>query len=389
MLPFDRAHPLQVPPLLCALQRRGPIHRVRTRAGDEAWLVTGYAEVRQLLGDDRFGMSHPDPDHAARANNSALFGGRPLDNYKTEDADRDRFRSLLAPYFSAKAMRALRPRVEELVTGLLGHLEAQGPPADLHEALAVPLPVLVICELLGVPPTDRTQFRAQTQAASAVTDPDRSAAGLAELWAYTRGLVDDKRLRPDDRVIAGLCRAEGGTLDPDYIATLAAMILFAGHETTVVQIGSAVALLLGDPDLHFAELSDPKVAGTAVEECLRAANFGGEGIPRYARTDLEISGVPVGAGELVLLDPGAANHDGAVFAAPHRLELDRKIGMHLSFGHGPHYCIGAPLARIEIHTALCQLATRFPTLSLAVPTDQLRWRSDLLAGGFAEVPVTW
>ncbi|MBV8928157.1 MAG: cytochrome P450, partial [Mycobacteriaceae bacterium] len=153
-LPFDQAYPLQVAPRLRELQAAGPIHRVRTAVGDSGWLVTRHPDVRRLLDDDRLGRSHPDPETAARTGESALFGG-PLGNFATEHADHERMRALLHPHFTPRHMRELSPRVEALTTGLLDELAAQGPPADLHAALAVPLPILVICELLGVPYGDR------------------------------------------------------------------------------------------------------------------------------------------------------------------------------------------------------------------------------------------
>jgi cytochrome P450 len=387
-LPFDQPHPLETAPLLRVLQAEGPVHRVRTAVGDPAWLVTGYAEVRQLLGDDRLGMSHPDPDRAARVNDSALFGGRPQGNHDTEHADRARFRGLLQPFFTAKRMRALRPRVDALVAELLDQLATQAPPVDLQQALAVPLPILVICELLGVPYEDRARFRAFSQAAAAVDDQERSQTGLMELWAYTRQLVAGKRARPGgDDVISGLCAVDG--LDDDYIAMLAAMILFAGHETTVVQLGYGAVLLLTNPDHRDAVLADPALLPAAVEECLRAGNTGGGGIPRYPRTDIEVAGVKIPAGDLILLDNGAANHDASVFDDPHRFDPTRPANPHLSFGHGGHYCIGAPLARVELEAVFAQLIRRFPTMRLAVPVEALRVRRDLLTGGLAELPVTW
>jgi pentalenolactone synthase len=360
-------------------------------------LVTGYEQVRQLLGDDRLGMSHPDPDNAARVSDSALFGGRPQGNYDTEHADRARFRSLLQPYFSAKRMRAFRPHVDALVTGLLDAMKQAGTagtgPVDLHQTLAVPLPILVICELLGVPYEDRDQFRGYSQAAAAVDDQARSQQGLGQLWEYTRGLVDRKREQPGEDVISGLVHhqdgGEDGGLDDNYIAMLAAMILFAGHETTVVQIGYGVVQLLTNPDQYQALVEDPDLLPGAVEECLRAGNLGGGGIPRYPRVDIEVAGVMIPAGDLILLDNGAANHDAAVFADPDRFDAARQAGGHLTFGQGGHYCIGAPLARAELQAVFGQLTARFPTLCLAVPADQLRLQNDLLTGGFAEIPVRW
>ncbi|MQA10408.1 MAG: cytochrome P450 [Pseudonocardiaceae bacterium] len=384
-LPFEQGHPLDVAPLLRTLQSRGTIHQVCTAVGDKAWLVTGYADVRRLMSDDRLGRSHPDPEHAARTGESTLFGG-PLGDFDTEQADNARMRSLLQPHFTPKRMRALRSRVETLTARLLDEQAEHGPPADLHTTLALPLPILVICELLGVPYEDRDDFRAWSQAAGNVRDRARSEQGLADLFGYGQRLVTRKRRDPGDDVISRLCGTDG--VADEEIAMLSMALLFAGHETTVVQIGLGALLLLTNPSQWQALVDDPSLVPNAVEELLRAPGKGGGGIPRYARTDLEIGEVTVHKGDLVLLDNGAANHDPAVFADPDHVDITRQPA-HLSFGHGPRYCIGAPLARIELQAAFSELVSRFPTMRLTVPVDELTVRRDVLTGGLTELPVTW
>jgi len=385
-LPFEQTSPLQAPPKLRALQARGPVHPVRTETGDPAWLVTGYQEVRQLLDDPRLGRSHRDPERAARTGESALFGG-PLGEFDTEAADHARMRSLLRPHFTPRRLRTLRPRVEALTTALLDELARHGPPADLIEALAVPLPVLVICELLGVPYADRDRFRTWTRDAADIRDRTRSERGLAELFGYGQQLVARKRAEPGDDVVSRLC-ATHGTAD-DEIAMLSMFLLFAGHETTVVALGTGTLLLLTHPAQWRALGEDPGLVPAAVEEMLRAGGRGGGGIPRYARTGLRIAGVPVQAGDLVLLDNGAANHDRTAFTDPERFEVTRPAVAHLSFGHGGRYCIGAPLARLELQAVFSRLVPRFPALRLAEPADRLTFNRDTLTGGLARLPVTW
>jgi pentalenolactone synthase len=385
-LPFDQTGPLQVPAMLRTLQSQGTVHRIRTRVGDDAWLVTGYDEVRRLLADDRLGRSHPAPDNAARSGESALFGG-PLGNYDTEKADHARMRSLLQPHFTPGRMRAFRGRVETLTAQLLDELAEQGPSADLNTALALPLPILVICELLGVPYEERTQFRAWTQAAADVLDRARSEQGLGDLFTYGQELVARKRRHPGDDVISRLCATDG--VGDDEIAMLSMALLFAGHETTVVQIGLGALLLLTSPGQWQLLLDDPGLIPGAVEEIMRAPGKGGGGIPRYAHTDLEIGGVIVRAGDLVMLDNGAANHDGAVFTDPERFDVTRRETSHLTFGHGLRYCIGAPLARMELQVAFGHLIPRFPKMQLAVPVGELCVRGDVLTGGLVRLPVTW
>lgn len=387
-LPFPQTHPLQLAPQLHALQSQGTIHRIRTPVGHDAWLVTGYAEVRQLLDDGRLGRAHRKPDTAARIGESALFGG-PLGSFDTEEADHTRMRSLLQPHFSPRHLRMLVPRVEALTSGLLDKLTQQGPPADLHAQLAVPLPILVICELLGVPYSDRDQFRGWTQDTASVCDHARSEHGLTELFGYSMKLVEHKRAHPEDDVISRLCATDGVS---DVEAALLSMaLLFAGHETTVVAIGFGALTLLSNPDQRQALLDNPALIPVAVEELVRATSSGGGvgGIPRYARTDFEIDGIAIRAGDLVLLDIGSANHDPAVFGEPDRLDIDRKGAAHLTFGYGARYCIGAPLARIELNTVFSQLIPRFPSMHLTVDPATLTVRNDVLAGGLIELPVAW
>jgi cytochrome P450 len=385
-LPFEQTHPLQLPPRLRTLQSQGTVHRIRTAVGDQAWLVTEYAQVRQLLGDGRLGRAHPVPDAADRFGESALFGG-PMGNFDTEPADHARMRSLLRPHFSPKHMRALRPRVDVLVTQLLDELAEQGPPADLHEALAVPLPILVICELLGVPYEDRDKFRGWIEDASNTCDRPRSEQGLGELLGYGQRLVASKRRDPGDDVISRLCATEG--VSDGEVIWLSMALLFAGHETTMAQIGLGALMLLTHPDQWQALLDDPGLVENAVEEILRAPARGNGGLPRYARTDLEVDGVTIPAGDLVMLDYSSANHDPTIFPNPGRVDVTRSAAAHVSFGHGARYCLGAPLARIELQSVFTQLVPRFPTMRLAVHVDELRTRRDMLVSGLAELPVWW
>ncbi|MEO3805242.1 cytochrome P450 [Nonomuraea sp. B1E8] len=387
-LPFEQPGPLEPPPLLRRLQASGPIHAIRTAVGDPGWQVTAYAEVRALLDDARLGRAHPEPERASRTGESELFGG-PQGGFDTEQADHRRMRSLLQPHFSPKRMRALRGRIEQITTRLLDELAAAGPPADLHAALALPLPIAVICELLGVPYEDRDQFRAWTQDAADITDRTRSAQGLGALFAYGQQLVAGKRAAgdADGDVISRLAATDG--VSDDEAAAMGMFLLFAGHETTVTAIGKGVLWLLAGPGQWQALVNDPSRIDAAVEEILRAPGLGGGGIPRYAREDLDIAGVRVRAGDLVLLDTGAANHDAGVFADPDRFDVDRPAVPHLAFGHGARYCVGAPLARIELQVVFSQLAARFPTLELGCAVEDLAFDKRTLTGGLTALPVTW
>lgn len=385
-LPFPQPHPLQAGPELRALRAQGPIHRIRTPVGDQAWLVTGYAQVRTLMDDDRLGRSHRSPQTAPRSRASALFGG-PMGDFEAEPAGHRRMRELLQPHFSPRRLRSLASRVETLTEGLLDQLVADGPPADLHAKLALPLPLLVICELLGVPYRDRDRFRVWVDAAAFADDAEESGQGMAALVDYGIGLVADKRNRPGDDVISRLC--EQDDLADVEIAVLAMGLLFAGYETTVVQIWIQLVQLLTNPTLWRELREDPSRIPKATEELLRASLIGGVGIPRYARDDINIAGITIEAGELVLLDPGSANHDPAFFDDPDAVDFDRRGTPHLSFGYGGRYCLGAPLARMELNAVISQVIPRLPDLRLAVDVEALGINNEALGSGLVALPVTW
>jgi len=257
---------------------------------------------------------------------------------------------------------------------------------DLHEALSLPVPVLVICELLGVPYQDRGQFRAWSRAMAGTTDRQRSGEAIGKLVAYMQELVERKRAEPCDDVLSSLCAAGLGDSEAAY---LGALLLFAGHETTVARIDLGTLLLLIHTQQREALLGDPELLPSAVEEILRTAVSGGDWVPRYARCDISIAGVTVRAGEAVLLAHGAADHDECAFADPEEFDITRTPNPHLAFGHGGRYCLGAPLARIELQAVFARLIPRFPAMRLAVPLDRVQVRNDLLTGGVTELPVTW
>ncbi len=368
------------------MRAAGPIHRVRTPTGDAAWLVTGYAEVRELLDDDRLGRSHRTPATAPRSRASALFGG-PIGDYDAEFTGHDRMRSLLNPHFSVRRLQALKPKVEALTTDLLDQLERDGPPADLHAKLALPLPVLVICELLGVPYSDRETFQVWVHACAFEADADESLQGMAALIDYCAGLVADKRRHPGDDVISSLC-TEDDLADVE-IAVLAMVLLFAGFETSVVQIWHQVAQLLSEPTQWQALLDNPSLIPKATEELMRVTMNANPGIPRYAREDIDIAGVTIADGDLVILDPGSANHDPAFFDDPDVADFTRKGTTPMSFGYGRRYCLGAPLARLELKSVLAQLIPRFHDMRLMVDPAELSVNIDSLGSGLGPLPVTW
>jgi cytochrome P450 len=373
------------------------ILRVTTPIGDLAWQVTGYAEVRSLLADPRLGRSHRDPQSASRLSASAVFG-QARANPETEHAEHVRMRRLLTQSFSARRMQRLRPRITAIAAMLLDDLASMSCPADFHEAVSFPLPALVISELLGAPSEERDDFRRWSEDAAHMSDGERSRAGLASLFRYMRNLVEHKRRHPAEDVITDLVAAAGRDpfLSDDEVAKLAAGLLFAGHVTTVSAIDQGVVLLLTYPDQLLALRKHPDLLAPAVEEILRHPRKASPeqrdrvgGVPRYALTDLAIDGNPIPEGDLVLLSVENANRDAGAFSDPEKFDIGREINPHLTFGHGPHYCLGAPLARLELECLFGQLWERLPNLRLAVDQSELVRKSDVLVGGLAELPVIW
>ncbi|MQA14048.1 MAG: cytochrome P450 [Pseudonocardiaceae bacterium] len=374
--------------------------RTTTPAGDPAWLVSDYDTVKRLLADPRLGRSHADPDAASRYSESMIFG-RPYPVSPTEAADHTRMRRLLAPWFSARRMEVLRSRVQRLADQLLDDLAGGGAPADFHEAVSFPLPALVICEILGVPYADREDFRRWSDDAADMTDQARSFSGLAALWQYMTGLVTTKLDDPGDDVLSALVtahRADPEDLTLDGVAQLGAALLFAGHETTVAAIDTGVVLLTTHPAQRDALRRDPTLVPDAVEEILRSAlpvplehtdSGPSHGLARWASADLDVDGITIPAGDLVLLGLQQANDDRWLVGDRPGFDIARRPNPHLTFGHGPRFCLGAPLARLELQVLIGTLLDRFPALALAVPVGQLQPRTTLLTGGVAPLPVTW
>ncbi len=399
-LPFPRAGILNLAPKARELVREAPVVRVRTPVGDEAWLVTGYDQVKALFNDERLGRSHPDPPAAPRASNFFLNGG-PIGNFATEKADQTRARRLLAPAFTARRMQALRPRIGRIVDELLDTVATLGSPVDLHETFSYPLPVRAICELLGVPFEDRPLFGSWADRLDDIYDAEASAAAFEMLREYLHGLIEQKRRHPGEDVISDLVAAEREwQLTTDHIVLSAVSLLFAGHGTTVAHIDYGTLFLLLHPVARRALTDDLTRVPAAVEELLRIAPLGTRlGLLRYAREEIAIGPATIRAGDAVLLMATAANRDPAAFPDPDqfdpdrfdpdRFDPDRAGPRHLAFGHGPRHCVGASLARVQLQEAFTGLLRRFPTLRLAEPLENLELSTTQLVEKLLRLPVSW
>ncbi|MGW1676405.1 cytochrome P450 [Saccharopolyspora sp. NPDC002376] len=392
-LPFDRPNVLDLAPLYEVLRREAPVAPVTTPAGDPAWLVTRYDEVRDLLGDKRLGRSHPEPERASRITTAAVQDG-PSGSYESEEADHKRMRRLLTPAFSAKRMRMLSQHVQDLVNGYVDQLIAERETSDvvdLHTGLAFPLPVAVICQLLGVPENDREYFHALSERMASPSDGGEAHQAREEFSRYMAGLAETKRGQLGEDVISDLVRAQSADETFDYaeMVRLCVGLLFAGHETTVNRIGLGVLFLMTRPEQWDALTADPdgRVDAT-VEEIMRLGAPGDLGLLRYAHTDVEVSGTTIRTGDAVILSINSANRDQSAYADAETFDPDRAERTHLGFGHGAHFCIGASLARTELRIVFATLARRLPGLRLAKDADELPVRSTI-TGGVSELPVTW
>ncbi|WP_328906687.1 cytochrome P450 [Streptomyces sp. NBC_00234] len=377
-------------PFYARLRALGPVHRVRIPEGAPAWLVVGYEAGRELLADQRLSKEW-------RRASPALGVGKVSAGTSMLSSDapaHTRLRKLVTREFTPRRMEQLAPRIQELTDELLDAMEAgPGRGTDLVEALAFPLPMSVICELLGVPFLDRQAFRQWSNTAVSSLDADERLAATTSMSAYLAGLVAEKRTRPGDDLMSALIHTadeEGDRLSGDELMGMAWLLLVAGHETTVNLISNGVLALLTHPEQLAALRDDFGLIDGAVEETLRYEGPVETPTYRFTTEPLDVGGTVIpGGGELVLVAMADANRDPARYAEPDRFDITRDARGHVAFGHGIHYCLGAPLARIEARIAIRSLLQRFPELRLDADPAELKWRTGMLIRGPQSLPVTW
>jgi cytochrome P450 len=381
------------------LRDRCPMATVELPTGDTGTLLTGYDHVKTLLSDPRFARPTAEDDSARIA----------PDDVRGPSVDRGdmsvtpplkgeahlRWRRLLGRYFTVKRVAALRPGMAETAEALVEGMAKSGKPADLKAAVGFPLPVYVICELLGAPPGDRDRFSYWSDRFLNISRFPQEEATTAqhEFVTYMSELIDAKRAEPGEDVLSTLIeqsRAEGqGLSDQELVATSIALLV-AGHETTANMIGKMTALLLADRTRWERLLSDPSLVRTAIDEVLRLdVNQAPFGIRRFLTEDFTLDGELLPSGTTVFCSPAAANRDERVFADADEMNLSRSPNPHLTFGAGAHSCLGQSLARAELQVVLEALLRRLPTLELAVPVAELRQLDGIGVGGLREVPVRW
>ncbi|MEV7583947.1 cytochrome P450 family protein [Streptomyces erythrochromogenes] len=372
------------------LRDTAPVCRITGTDGMPAWLVTRYDDVRAALADPRLSL---DKSHAVEGGYRGLSLPPALDAnlLNMDPPDHTRIRRLVSRAFTPRRTEQLRTPIRATADRLLDALGPAGT-ADLVAAYAAPLPIVVICDLLGVPDDHRLDFRSWTDALFA-PDPNRPGAtkeSVVAILGFFTELLAHKRSRPGDDLLSDLTAVrdtDGDRLSEDELMSLAFLILFAGYENTVQLIGNAIHTLLEHPEELARLRKDPSAIPAAVEELARYEGPAPLAIRRFPTEDVTIGGVTVPAGETVLLSLASANRDPARFPHPDLLDLDRDTSGHLALGHGIHYCLGAPLARAETEIALTALLERYPVLEAASPAP--RWRRSLRARGLTELPVRY
>ncbi|MEW2547193.1 cytochrome P450 [Streptomyces sp. NPDC047002] len=386
--PFNEGGGLQLHEAYADAREGAGMIRVRLPHGGPAWLATRYEDARFVLGDLRFSRAMAVGDEGEPRYNPAVSRPSIL---SMDPPDHTRLRTLVSRAFTRHQVEGLRPWVRGLTGDLLDGMVAAGSPADLVDAFALPLPVAVICEMLGVPAQDRPKFRVWSDA---LMSTDRlSSEELLEnqkqLTSYLATYIARRRVEPRDDLISGLIEARDAKdrLSEEEMTNLCLAILVAGHETTASQIPNMVWTLLEHRDEWQRLVDDPDLVPSAVEELMRFIPLASGGFfPRYAKEDIEVGGVLVRRGEPVLVSLGSANRDPAKFEDPDTLRFDRPANQHLGFGHGVHHCLGAQLARMELQEALRALVTKVPQLRIA---GEPEWKSKMLVRGARTLPVGW
>ncbi len=390
-LPMERSDPFDPPAELGILRETAPISRLRFPDGHLGWLVTSYALAREVHADRRF-SSRSELHHIIREMGGQTVPqqppARPGMFIGMDAPDHTRYRKLLTGQFTVRRMNQLLPRVEQIVAEHLAGLRAQGSPADLVANFALPVPSMVICELLGVPYEEREGFQRDTGAALSLNKPfEEARAALDRVQEFVADLTRRKRGEPGDDMISGLI--ETGELTDEEVANMGMLLLVAGHETTANMLGLGTFLLLTRPDQLRLLREDPTLVDNAVEEMMRYLTIIHFGTTRTALEDVEIGGVVVRAGETVSISVPAANRDPERFERPDEFDVTRSASGHLGFGHGAHQCLGQQLARIEMRVGYAALFREFPDLRLAVPASEVRMRTDMSIYGVHELPVAF
>ncbi|MDT0473771.1 cytochrome P450 [Streptomyces griseoviridis] len=387
--------PFDPPPALRSLPSDQPLSRVRIWDGSSPWLVTRYEQLRRLLGDPRVSADATLPGYPHRTPATKASDETRRTFLTMDDPDHARLRRMVTAPFAVRKMEALRPAVQRIVDDLIDTMLAGPKPVDLVQEFALPVPSLVICELLGVPYADHDFFQRNTKVVvDRTSTPEQVLDCLGTLTDYLEELLSEKAARPADDLLSVLAteRVATGEMTRRRAAETGVLLLGAGHETTANMIALGTLALLLNPDqlALLRDAEDPGTAAGAVEELLRYLTIAHSGRRRVALEDIEFDGQTIRAGEGLIFANDIANRDPEAFAGDaDRLDLTRDSRRHVAFGFGVHQCLGQPLARVELQVVYGTLYSRIPTLALATDVDRLEFKHQGLVYGVHELPVTW
>ena len=390
-LPMKRTCPFSPPPEYRRLREETPVTKVELPSG-EAWAVTRHENVRQMLTDPAFSADRRNPAFPALGTARPGADGFTPSLAGMDPPEHGPARRAVLGEFTVKRMNALRPRIQQIVDECIDRMLAGPKPVDLVKALSLPVPSLVICELIGVPYSDHDFFQSRsTTLLSRNPDPQERKTAVDELRSYLHGLVTQKEADPTDDLLGRqvLKQHETGTKDHDGLVALAFLLLAAGHETTANMISLSTVAMLEHPEQHARITSDPGKTPDAVEELLRYFTIAETVTSRVAVDDTEIDGVTIRAGEGVLGLTYAANRDPRAFENPDAFDVERGGRHHLAFGFGAHQCLGQNLARMELQIVIDTLVARIPGLRLGAPVEDLAFKDDAIVYGLYELPVAW
>lgn len=388
--PQDRTCPYHPPAAYDPLRATRPLARVTLFDGRPVWLVTGHTTARRLLADQRLSTDRTRDGFPATSARLTAVRGRSPALLGVDDPEHRAQRRMVIPEFTLKRAAAMRPRIQEIVDERLDAMIAQGPPADLVPAFALPVPSMVICALLGVPYADHDFFEEQSRRLLRGPRPEDTLDARDRLEAYLGELVDRKRKEPGEGLLDDLVRQQlsEGALDRDQLISFAVILLVAGHETTANMISLGTFTLLRNPG-RLAELrADPGLLPGAVEELMRVLSIA-DGLLRTAVEDIEVEGQTIRAGDGVVFSTSVINRDETVYPEPDALDWHRPARHHVAFGFGIHQCLGQNLARAELEIALRSLFERLPELRLAAPAEEIPFKPGDTIQGMLELPVAW
>jgi cytochrome P450 len=390
--PNDRTCPYQLPEGYRRLRdEHDTLQKVTLFDGRPAWVVTRHEAARKLLADPRLSSDRTRDDFPATSPRFQAVRDRRPGFISLDPPEHGPKRRMLISEFTVKRIKGMRADIERIVHGVIDDMLAGGPPADLVRQFALPVPSMVICQLLGVPYADHEFFQDASRRLVQSADAASALAARDDLAHYLEGLVTRLEAEPGPGLLGGLVTKQlaDGEIDREELVVTALLLLVAGHETTASMTSLSVITLLEHPDQHAALRADPSLVPGAVEELLRYLAIGDIAGGRIAKADIEIDGQVIRAGDGVIVTNSIANRDGDVFEDPDTFDVHRSARHHIAFGYGVHQCLGQNLARLELEVILTALFDRIPTLRLAVPVDQLTLRPGTTIQGVNELPVTW